>query len=52
VLEAYEKNEDKSAQVMVQDLYVISMAARWWNFINITVFWDAIPCSMAKEAPS
>jgi len=37
---------------MVQDLYVISVAAKWWNFIKITVFWDATPCSMAKEAPS
>lgn len=44
-------NEDKPAQVMMQDLYVISMAAKW-NFIEITVFWDVTPCSMAKEAPS
>jgi hypothetical protein len=52
VLEVYEKNEDKPAQVMVQDLYVISMAAKWWNFIKITVFWVATPCSMAKGALS
>ena len=52
VLEAYEKNKDKPAQVMVQDLYVISMAAKWWNFIKITAFCDATPCSMAQEAPS
>jgi len=28
VLEAYENNEDKPAQDMVQDLYVTSMAAK------------------------
>jgi hypothetical protein len=37
---------------MVQDLYVISVAAKQWNFIKITVFWDVTSCSMAKEASS
>jgi len=52
VLEAYKKNEDKPAQEMVQDLCVTSMAAKWWNFIKRAGFWDATPCSMAKEVPS
>ena len=52
MLEAYEKSEDKPAQEMVQDLYVTSMAAKWWNFIKSTVFWDATPCNMVKQASS